>query len=95
MNGAIETTIGIGNFCWTSNGAEWKAETWDKGDQMGGTTGDSQNFTNAIYQRTTNGVWISPSFTTCAIRTKPVGVINDYLCTRINGQSVNVWTDRS
>ena len=95
LNGTPKATIGIGNICWTGDGAEWKAETWDKGDQMGGTPGDRQDFTNALYQRTVNGQWLSPSFSTCAVTTVPFGVINSYLCARINGQAVDVWTDRS
>lgn len=95
LNGATKTTIGVGNICWTGDGAEWKGETWDKGDQMGGTVGDKQNFTNALYQRSVNGSWLSPSFSTCSVISVPPGVVNSYDCTRVNGQAVNVWTDRS
>lgn len=91
VNGSEKTTIGLGNICWTPTTAEYFGETWDRGDQMGGTVGTRQHFTNALYERSVGGSWFSPSFSTCLIfPSRP-----EYSCSRLNGQAIDIWTDRS
>lgn len=89
LNGVTKTTIGNGNICWTRVAAKYYDETYDRGDQMGGTVGDHQSMTNAIYERTVGGSWFSPSFTGCPT------TYAFYGCTRVNGQALDIWTDRS
>ena len=89
LNTTTQTTIGSANICWTSAAALYYGETYDSGDQLGGTVGDHQSLTNAIYERTVSGPWLSPSFTNCGSSSA------SYLCTRVNGQAIDLWTDRS
>ena len=91
LNGGTKTTIGSSNICWSSTAAQYFAETFNTGDQAGGSVGDRQNFTNALYEATVGGPWLSPSFTSCAV--SPANVV--YRCSKINGQAIDVWTDRS
>ena len=87
LDGSTQTTIGASNICWPATGVRYSGETFDRGDQMGGTVGVHQQISNAIYYK--SGLWHSPSFTGC---TSDLVV---YVCSRVNGQRVDIWTDRS
>jgi hypothetical protein len=89
LNGGTQTTIGNANICWTREDELYYDETYNRGDQLGGTVGDHQSYTNAIYEKTVGGSWFSPSFTTCP------STYGFYSCTRVNGQALDMWTDRS
>lgn len=91
LNGVTKTSIGAANICWASAAAQYFAETFNPGDQAGGTVGDHQDFTNALYEASVGGVWLSPSFTSCVV--SPANA--SYNCSRINGQAIDIWTDRS
>lgn len=88
---SFQTSIPIANVsCWTGTAMRVDGETLDKGDQMGGLVGAPQHETLALYEATVGGQWLSPSFSTCDTT---FGTI--YKCARINGQAVDIWTDRS
>lgn len=92
IDGTTKATIGYGNIsCWTvdQDYVTIVTETLDHGDQAGGIVGDHLKTTNAVYEGSVNGVWSSPSFTSCFTE------FLDYDCSRINGQAVDIWTDRS
>jgi hypothetical protein len=88
LDGVIKTTIGAGNICWSSTGVKFTGETWDRGDQVGGTVGTHQQISGALYYK--SGSWFSPSFTGCT-----TDYSAEYICSRVNGQRVDIWSDRS
>ena len=88
LDGVVKTTIGAGNICWPSTGVRFAGETWDRGDQVGGTVGVHQQISGALYYK--SGTWFSPSFTTCTTE-----YLAEYICSRVNGQRVDIWSDRS
>jgi hypothetical protein len=79
--------------CWTANSVAWVAETWDRGDQAGGTVADHQKVRAALYEASVGGVWSNASFPIGCNNTIPT--LSDYLCSRINGTGVDLWTDKS
>ena len=90
IDGITKATIGIANVsCWTANAMSGTGEVYDHSDQMGGVVGDHQQITLALYEETVGGQWLSPSWSTCETQ------LAVFDCARINGQAVDVWTDRS
>lgn len=85
----VKIPIGAVN-CWNATDMTVAGETWDRGDQMGGLVGTHQVFKDVLYQQTVGGQWFSPSFTGC--RSDIPGI---YICSRVNGQRIDIWTDRS
>lgn len=58
VDGAELTSIFISNVsCWAGNTAAYVAETWDRGDQAGGTVGVHQRVSSALYEATVGGPW--------------------------------------
>jgi hypothetical protein len=87
---SYQDSIDISNVgCWSGSQMTAGGETLDLGDQLGGLAGDPQHITNALWEKNVGGVWASPSFTTCE------SSASIYRCARINGQAVDIWTDRS
>ena len=92
LDGLTQHSTSIsGVSCWNGNTAAYVTETWDHGDQAGGTVGDRQTVSSALYEATVGGVWSSPGFPSCNIMTP----ITSYDCLRNAGNSVDIWTDRS
>jgi hypothetical protein len=90
VNGSTLESIAASNICWTSTGAAYYGEVYDTGDQMGGSVGDTQRFTSAIYEGTIGGPWFSASLSApCA------DVHTPYDCRVLSGNSLEIWTDRS
>jgi hypothetical protein len=90
VNGTTMETISSSSVCWARVGPGYRAETFDRGDQAGGTVGNHQTFSSAHVEFSVGGVWGSPSFTTCEF----TGIAS-YNCSRTNGQQFDIWTDRS
>jgi hypothetical protein len=82
LDSIIQETIGASEICWPSTGVRYSGETWDRGDQVGGTVGVHQQFSGALYLK--SGSWLSPSFTTCT-----TDYPAEYICSRVNGQRVD------
>ena len=92
LDGVTQHSIAISNVsCWSGNTVAYVTETWDHGDQAGGTVGDHQTVNSALYEATVGGAWSSPAFPNCNI----MSPLTSYNCTRNAGNSVDIWTDRS
>lgn len=91
VGGTTRETIPASSVCWPSLGPGYRAETFDRGDQAGGTFGNRQTFSSAHVELSVGGVWASPSFAGPCEFTG----ISSYECSRINGQQIDIWTDRS
>lgn len=88
IDGLVKDSAPLSAVCWTPNEVMYLGETWDRGDQMGGTSASKQHFTSAIFEQTVNGPWLSPAISTC------VPAYAAYKCSHINGQTLDIWTSR-
>jgi hypothetical protein len=92
LDGSTIESISASNVsCWNGNSVSYGGEVWDHGDQMGGSFGDHQSFTAAIYQATAGGIWVSPNFSSCNILNNDPSI---YACSRVSGNAIDIWTDR-
>jgi hypothetical protein len=90
LDGTTIHSIAASNIsCWTSTGMNYTGESWDTGDEIGGVVGVHQNLSGALYETSVGSSWTSPSFVSCS------GWPQQYDCLRVNGQRVEIWTDRS
>lgn len=80
-------------ICWTPRSSVWFAESWDYGDQLGGTYTDHLTVSGAQYTTTEGGSWVNTSF-------NPSGQCNyvptnvPFNCDVTGAQSFDMWTDR-
>jgi hypothetical protein len=87
----IESISATNVSCWNGSSVAYAGEVLYDGDQMGGSFGDHQSFTSALYQATASGSWASPNFSSCNVVNNDPG---DYDCSKISGNAVDIWTDR-
>lgn len=88
LDGSTQTSLAASNICWPATGVRFTGETWDRGDQIGGTVGSHQVISSALYYK--SGVWSSPAFGSCT-----TDYSAEYLCSKVSGQRVDLWSDRS
>jgi hypothetical protein len=89
IDGVVKEAIPRSAICWTSTGVQYTGETWDRGDQMGGTVGVHQVISSSLVYR--SGSWTSPNFESACSTDYPA----EYVCSKVSGQRVDIWSDRS
>ena len=90
VNGTTLESIAASNICWTSTAAGFYGEVFDSGDQLGGSVGDTQRFTNALYEGFVGGQWFSANLSApCTLQQPP------FACRVLSAGSAEIWTDRS
>ena len=83
----------ISSFCWTPIAAQWFAETWDYGDELGGSALNPMNFTNMLWSPSVGGTWYYTNWTpggTCSFRPSQAF----YHCSTPTSHTMQVYTDR-
>lgn len=81
------------NICWTPKSSVWFAESWDAGDQIGGTPTNKFSITQASYMTAEGGAWVIPSFNAAGACTY-VASFGVYHCDVTGSRSLDIWTDR-
>ena len=82
-----------GEICWTPRSAVWFGESWDFGDQIGGTAANKFSITQASYTTVEGGGWTATSFNAAA-GCNYVGTQFPFNCDVTGLRSINIWTDR-
>lgn len=84
------TSIAESELCWTPTVAWWFSETWDSGDALGGSLGDKLRTQLTNYATAETGGFTFTAFSgACTFNWSA-----PYHCSRINGTTFDVWTDR-
>lgn len=81
-----------GSICWSPGRSSWFGETWDRGDQMGGTAGSHLPVTLMNYANAENGGFYWTSLTvgqSCNYDNNPPAA---YRCSITTSKSIDIWT---
>lgn len=85
--------VGEASICWTPKLSAWFSETWDFGDQIGGTPGNKFSVTSTNYANAENGVFLWTN-------SNPANACNyggagaPFFCDITGARSYDTWTDR-
>jgi hypothetical protein len=82
----------MSSFCWTPGDAQWFAETWDHGDELGGEPSAPMNFTGMMWSPSRDGTWYSTAFSTGRCHLKPSD--SYYVCNITSSTSISAYTNR-
>jgi hypothetical protein len=88
-----KVAIGEGNICWTPGKSSWFGETWDAGDQLGGTSTVKLPVTLMNYANAENGGFFWTNFNAaqaCNYNTDPPAA---YQCDITSTRSIDLWTN--
>lgn len=81
------------NVCWTPRSSVWFGESWDYGDQIGGTLGNKLTISATKYTTTEGGGWIGTSFV-AANPCNYAGSFDVFHCDVTGATTIDIWTDR-
>ena len=93
IDGVTKVVMAESAVCWTPRSAVWFGESWDYGDQIGGTYYDHLTVSNAQYQTSEGGGWVNTSFN-AASPCNYVATHVPFECDVTGAQSFDMWTDR-
>jgi hypothetical protein len=79
--------------CWTPRKSVWFGESFDYGDQIGGTYADHLTVSGAQYTTTEGGGWVATAFS-AANPCNDVPSVAPFYCDVTGIQSFDIWTDR-
>lgn len=82
-------SISASLICWTDREGITFAETWDRGDALGGHAANHYNFRSMARQATIGGAWTADIVATCGTTPSPI-----YLCNVTASQDWEAWTNR-
>lgn len=80
-------------LCWTPRSSVWFGESFDYGDQIGGTLTNKLSITNAAYMTTENGAWFATAFN-AANPCNYQASFDVFHCDVTGARSFDIWTDR-
>jgi len=86
-------SVGEASICWTPKLAVWFSETWDFGDQIGGTPGNKFSVTSTNYANAEGGGFVFTNFN-AANACNYGGAGAPFFCDITGARSYNTWTDR-
>lgn len=93
----VDTTkvgwVGEASICWTPKLAVWFSETWDFGDQIGGTVANKFGVTSTYYANTEGGGFFWTNFN-AANACNYGGAGAPFFCDVTGTRSYDTWTDR-
>jgi hypothetical protein len=88
-----KASLAEGSLCWTPRSSVWFGESWDYGDQIGGTPTDRLSITQASYMTSEGSAWVATSFNASA-GCSYAGSSGIFNCDVTGTRSLDIWTDR-
>jgi hypothetical protein len=79
--------------CWTPRQSFWMGETFDFGDQIGGTLANKYSITSAAYMTSEGSNWTAANFD-AASPCNYAASNGPFVCDVTGSQTFNIWTDR-
>ena len=86
-------SVAESEICWTPGKSEWFGETWDKGDQMGGTSSNHLKIESMNYANAENGGFYWTSFNPSQACNSSASGPSAYQCDIVSATRVDVWTN--
>lgn len=93
VDSTLVRSMSESQICWRPQTASWFAETFDPGDQMGGTPTNPYAISSASRMTAENGAFAATAFNSGAGCTYQ-GSFGVYHCDVTGSRSLNIWTDR-
>lgn len=86
-------SIAESSICWSPIQSSWFGETWDAGDQMGGSAASHMHVTLMNYATTENGGFFWTNFNAANACNYAAGQAPAaYQCDIVDTRSVDIWT---
>lgn len=79
-------------ICWTGGRATWFGETWDAGDQMGGTDGSRMSVGSMNYSNTEDGGFVWTNLDAAQACNYSAAAPAAYRCDITGTRTIQVWT---
>jgi hypothetical protein len=93
VGNVVFQTVAETNLCWVPRSSVWFGESWDVGDQIGGTAVNKLSMTQASFTNAENGVFVPTAFN--AANACNYAASNfPFNCDVTGGRSVDIWTNR-
>jgi hypothetical protein len=93
VGGTNVGSVGEASICWTPKLAVWFSETWDFGDQIGGTAANKFSVASTNYANAEGGGFVFTSFN-AANACNYGGAGAPFFCDLTGARSYDTWTNR-
>jgi hypothetical protein len=94
VDNTLIRSIGEASICWTPKSVSWFGETWDSGDQMGGTAASKMSVNSMNYATAEGGQFFLTTFNpNLACNYAPNQPPAAYQCDITAATSLKIWTN--
>lgn len=92
VDSTLKSSVGEASICWSPAKSSWFGETWDQGDQLGGTAASHLPVTLMNYATAEDGGFFWTNLTpgpVCNYNNAPPAA---YQCSITSAKSIDLWT---
>lgn len=93
VDNTVKLNIPESAICWTPRSSVWFGESWDAGDQIGGTLANKLSITSASYMTVEGGALVATTFNAANACNYAASAF-PYNCDVTGARSLDIWTNR-